>query len=229
MGSRCSRGSNPGPHLLNPMGTVHGGWALTLLSSVTGCAAFSLLPPGSAYTTIDKANFSRPIRWTLDECARKGVWCPLDGKCFRRGARAAGEVACWRTAHFLTSWASAKSTASTGTAKRRNASCAWSCCWTSSAKARGLFRASACGGRGIRGCGSRRRWQDKWPRRWEGDMRCQPATREDHGRAGELEMGRRLGWLPWWTSIVRRLVPRGGGASGPLTCMTKSQIHLRVE
>jgi uncharacterized protein (TIGR00369 family) len=54
---------DPGPHLLNPMGAVHGGWALTLIDSVTGCAAFSLLPPGSAYTTIEtKANFSRPIK-----------------------------------------------------------------------------------------------------------------------------------------------------------------------
>jgi len=54
---------DPGPHLLNPMGTVHGGWALTLIDSATGCAAQSLLPPGSAYTTIEtKANFSRPIK-----------------------------------------------------------------------------------------------------------------------------------------------------------------------
>jgi uncharacterized protein (TIGR00369 family) len=53
----------PGPHLLNPMGTVHGGWALTLIDSVTGCAAFSVLPAGSTYTTIEtKANFSRPIK-----------------------------------------------------------------------------------------------------------------------------------------------------------------------
>lgn len=28
----------PGRHLLNPMGTVHGGWALTLIDSVAGCA-----------------------------------------------------------------------------------------------------------------------------------------------------------------------------------------------
>jgi uncharacterized protein (TIGR00369 family) len=51
-----------GPHLLNPMGTVHGGWALALIDSVTACAALSLLPPGLACTTIEtKANFSRPI------------------------------------------------------------------------------------------------------------------------------------------------------------------------
>jgi uncharacterized protein (TIGR00369 family) len=52
----------PGRHLLNPMGTVHGGWALTLIDSVTACAAQSLLPAGAAYTTVEtKSNFSRPI------------------------------------------------------------------------------------------------------------------------------------------------------------------------
>jgi uncharacterized protein (TIGR00369 family) len=51
-----------GPQLLNPLGSVHGGWALTLIDSATGCAAHSLLPPGVGYTTIEtKANFSRPI------------------------------------------------------------------------------------------------------------------------------------------------------------------------
>jgi uncharacterized protein (TIGR00369 family) len=51
-----------GPHLLNPLGTVHGGWALTLIDSAAGCAAHTLLPAGASYTTIEtKANFSRPI------------------------------------------------------------------------------------------------------------------------------------------------------------------------
>ena len=51
-----------GPHLLNPMGTVHGGWALTLIDSVAGCAGHSLLPAGTGYTTVEtKANFTRPI------------------------------------------------------------------------------------------------------------------------------------------------------------------------
>jgi uncharacterized protein (TIGR00369 family) len=52
----------PGPHLLNPMGTVHGGWALTMIDSATGCAGFTVLPAGTAYTTIEtKANLTRPI------------------------------------------------------------------------------------------------------------------------------------------------------------------------
>jgi acyl-coenzyme A thioesterase PaaI-like protein len=29
----------PGEHLLNPMGTAHGGWAMTLIDSAAGCAA----------------------------------------------------------------------------------------------------------------------------------------------------------------------------------------------
>jgi uncharacterized protein (TIGR00369 family) len=52
----------PGPHLRNPMGGVHGGWALTLIDSAAGCAGLSLLPPRSGFATIEtKANFSRPI------------------------------------------------------------------------------------------------------------------------------------------------------------------------
>jgi uncharacterized protein (TIGR00369 family) len=53
---------DPGPHLLNPMGSVHGGWALTLIDSAGGCAGHSLLPAGSSYATVEtKVNFSRRI------------------------------------------------------------------------------------------------------------------------------------------------------------------------
>lgn len=52
----------PGSHLLNPMGGVHGGWALTLIDSAGGCAGLSLLPPGSGFATIEtKGNLARPI------------------------------------------------------------------------------------------------------------------------------------------------------------------------
>jgi uncharacterized protein (TIGR00369 family) len=52
----------PGIHLMNPMGTVHGGWALTLIDSATGCAGQSVLPAGVGYATIEtKGNLSRPI------------------------------------------------------------------------------------------------------------------------------------------------------------------------
>jgi uncharacterized protein (TIGR00369 family) len=52
----------PAPNLLNPVGIIHGGWALTLIDSSGACAAHSLLPPGVGYATIEtKANFSLPI------------------------------------------------------------------------------------------------------------------------------------------------------------------------
>lgn len=54
--------ATPAAHLLNPLGTVHGGWALTLIDSATGCAAQTLLDRGIVYTTVEtKVNFSRPI------------------------------------------------------------------------------------------------------------------------------------------------------------------------
>lgn len=59
--------------LLNPLGTVHGGWALTLIDSVTGCAAHSTLPAGSSYTTVEtKTNFIRPIAQDLGKVRAEG-------------------------------------------------------------------------------------------------------------------------------------------------------------
>lgn len=37
----------------NPIGTVHGGYAATLLDSALGCAVHSTLPAGVGYTTVD--------------------------------------------------------------------------------------------------------------------------------------------------------------------------------
>ena len=52
----------PGPQHYNPIGTVHGGVALTLLDSAMGCAVHTTLAAGIAYTTLEvKANLVRPI------------------------------------------------------------------------------------------------------------------------------------------------------------------------
>lgn len=52
-----------GPHLLNPLGSVHGGFALTLIDSAAGCAVHSELHAGIGYTTVEtKVNMTRPIR-----------------------------------------------------------------------------------------------------------------------------------------------------------------------
>jgi uncharacterized protein (TIGR00369 family) len=52
----------PGPHLFNPLGGVHGGFALTLIDSAAGCAVHTELDAGVGYTTVEtKANFVRPV------------------------------------------------------------------------------------------------------------------------------------------------------------------------
>ena len=53
----------PDARLLNPLGTVHGGYALTLIDSAAGCAVHSRLPAGTFYTTLEtKVNFVRAIK-----------------------------------------------------------------------------------------------------------------------------------------------------------------------
>ena len=52
----------PGEHLYNPIGTVHGGVMCTMLDSAMSCAVQTLVPAGRAYTTAElKVNFVRPI------------------------------------------------------------------------------------------------------------------------------------------------------------------------
>ena len=52
----------PAEYLYNPIGVVHGGFAMTLLDSAMGCAVHSTLKVGERYTTLEvKTNFVRPI------------------------------------------------------------------------------------------------------------------------------------------------------------------------
>ncbi len=43
----------PGEKAYNPIGTVHGGYAATLLDSACGCAVHSRLSPTQGYTTLE--------------------------------------------------------------------------------------------------------------------------------------------------------------------------------
>ena len=46
----------------NPIGSVHGGWAATLLDSCMGCAVQTTLKQGFGYTTVElKLNLVRPL------------------------------------------------------------------------------------------------------------------------------------------------------------------------
>jgi len=52
----------PGEQHYNPIGSVHGGVAATLLDSAMGAAVHSTLPEGTAYATLEvKFNMVRPI------------------------------------------------------------------------------------------------------------------------------------------------------------------------
>ena len=52
----------PGEEHYNPIGTVHGGYASTLLDSALGCAVHTTLPAGVGYTTLTlEVKMVRPI------------------------------------------------------------------------------------------------------------------------------------------------------------------------
>lgn len=52
--------ASPPANFVNPMGGVHGGWAMTVLDSALGCAVHSALPAGAGYTTLEaKFNLTR--------------------------------------------------------------------------------------------------------------------------------------------------------------------------
>ncbi|MGH1361820.1 MAG: PaaI family thioesterase [Burkholderiaceae bacterium] len=56
---------DPGPEYLNPMGIVHGGWTMTLLDSVLGCAVQSLLDASETYVSLGtEVKFNRPLLHT---------------------------------------------------------------------------------------------------------------------------------------------------------------------
>jgi uncharacterized protein (TIGR00369 family) len=75
--------ATPTADLYNPIGSVHGGFAATLLDSAMGCAVHSTLPEGVGYTTLElKVNYTRAI---TKDTGR--VLC--EGKIVHRGGRVA--------------------------------------------------------------------------------------------------------------------------------------------
>jgi uncharacterized protein (TIGR00369 family) len=53
----------PAEYHYNPIGSVHGGVAATLLDSAMGCAVNTVLPVGTSYTTLElKVNYLRPLQ-----------------------------------------------------------------------------------------------------------------------------------------------------------------------
>jgi uncharacterized protein (TIGR00369 family) len=73
----------PAEFLYNPIGAVHGGFAMTILDSAMGCAIHSTLAAGEGYTSLETSvNFVRPI--TLETGRMR-----CEGKVLHRGGRVA--------------------------------------------------------------------------------------------------------------------------------------------
>jgi len=54
--------SKPTPSFLNPIGTIQGGWAATILDAAMAFAIHSTLKQGEGYTTLEmKLNYVRPV------------------------------------------------------------------------------------------------------------------------------------------------------------------------
>ena len=59
---------------LNPLGAVHGGFAATVMDTVTGCAVHTLLGAGEGYGTIDlNVKMMRPVPRDVDLVAEGNV------------------------------------------------------------------------------------------------------------------------------------------------------------
>ena len=63
----------PDESFYNPIGMIHGGLLCTLLDSVAGCAAHSLLPARAGYSSIEiKVNFLRAVHADSGELTATG-------------------------------------------------------------------------------------------------------------------------------------------------------------
>ena len=65
--------ATPDARLYNPIGSVHGGYAATLLDTCMACAVHSMLKVGQGYTTVElKVNFVRPLSADTGEVLAEG-------------------------------------------------------------------------------------------------------------------------------------------------------------
>lgn len=64
----------PGEHVYNPNGSVHGGYAATILDTACGCAVHTRLSAAQAYTTLElKVAYHRPLNIDTGEIHAEGV------------------------------------------------------------------------------------------------------------------------------------------------------------
>ena len=89
---------DPGEYLYNPIGVVHGGYAMTLLDSAMGVAVHTTLAVGERYTTLEtKVNFVRAITLETGRVRCEGVVVYRGG----RVATAEGKLIAEKTGKLL--------------------------------------------------------------------------------------------------------------------------------
>ena len=72
----------PGQHHLNPRGSVHGGWAMSIMDSAAVLAVVSALPKGKlCATSTFEIKFARPIK--------VGMTCRAEGEVVSQGSNLA--------------------------------------------------------------------------------------------------------------------------------------------
>lgn len=82
-------GATPHEGVYNPIGTVHGGFAATLLDSCLGCAVHSKLKAGQGYTTLElKVAYHRAMTTATGPIRAEGVVINMG----RRAAFAEGRL-----------------------------------------------------------------------------------------------------------------------------------------
>jgi uncharacterized protein (TIGR00369 family) len=71
----------PSEHVYNPIGSVHGGYAATLLDSACGCAVHSLLKADQAYTTLElKVSYLRGMTSATGEVRAEATVIKMGGR-----------------------------------------------------------------------------------------------------------------------------------------------------
>jgi uncharacterized protein (TIGR00369 family) len=81
------------PELTNPLGTVHGGIAMTLIDSATGCAVHTTLGEGGAYGTLEtKVNLVRAVKVDTGVLLAEGTVVHRGSRVATAEARLVGEA-----------------------------------------------------------------------------------------------------------------------------------------
>jgi len=85
--------AEPAEYHYNPIGSVHGGFAATLLDSALGCSIHTMLKAGFGYTTVElKVNYVRPLKLTTGRVTAEGKVIHVGGRIATSEARLTDEA-----------------------------------------------------------------------------------------------------------------------------------------